>query len=130
MGKNRTIVCDTNILIGIFRNNRKIIQQAEKIGEENIGLTSVNVAELYYGALSKNRLKLIKNSLKKHPIYHIDIASSKIFIRLMLSYVVSHRIKIPDALVASVCIANSLELYTMNVKDFDFIEDLKLYKPK
>jgi hypothetical protein len=25
---------------------------------------------------------------------------------------------------------NDLELYTLNVKDFDFVEGIKLYKPK
>lgn len=125
----RIIICDTNIFIGVFRGNEKVIRQVQRIGEENIGLTSVNVAELYYGALSKNNLKAIKDSLKLHPVYHFDLQSSKIFIRIMLNYVITHRIRIPDALIASICIANSLELYTLNVKDFNFIEGLKLYRP-
>lgn len=130
MAKNRIIICDTNIFISVFRGNEKVIHQVQKIGEENVGLTSVNVAELYYGALSKNNLKAIKDSLKHHPLYHFDLQSSKIFIRIMLSYVIAHRIRIADALIASICIANSLELYTLNVKDFNFIEGLQLYKPR
>ena len=36
---------------------------------------------------------------------------------------------IPDAIIASIAIENNLELYTLNKKDFDFIKDLKLYRP-
>lgn len=36
---------------------------------------------------------------------------------------------IPDALIAAIAIANGLELFTYNKKDFDFIPELKLYRP-
>lgn len=40
------------------------------------------------------------------------------------------RPKLPDCLIAATCLVFNLELYTLNLKDFDYIKGLKLYKPK
>jgi len=45
----------------------------------------------------------------------------------MEEYSLSHRLSIPDALIASTAIVNDLELFTLNLKDFRFIKGLKLY---
>lgn len=38
--------------------------------------------------------------------------------------------RVPDALIASFAKANSIKLFTFNVKDFKEIKGLQLYKPK
>ena len=45
----------------------------------------------------------------------------------MANYSLSHKLTIPDALIAATALANDLELYTLNIKDFRFIENLRLY---
>ncbi|WP_199301990.1 PIN domain-containing protein [Pseudanabaena cinerea] len=45
----------------------------------------------------------------------------------MANYSLSHKLTIPDALIAATALANDLELYTLNIKYFRFIENLKLY---
>jgi hypothetical protein len=47
----------------------------------------------------------------------------------MESYSLSHKVSIPDALIAATALVHDLELYTMNTKDFRFIAKLKLYQP-
>ena len=42
-------------------------------------------------------------------------------------YSKSHGLHIPDALIASTSICSGMELLTYNVKDFKFIEGIKLY---
>jgi predicted nucleic acid-binding protein len=47
----------------------------------------------------------------------------------MESYSLSHKLCIPDALIAATALTYSIELYTLNSKDFHFIENIQLYKP-
>jgi tRNA(fMet)-specific endonuclease VapC len=46
----------------------------------------------------------------------------------MGKYVLSHKLAMPDGLIAASALAHHLELYTLNIKDYKFIEGLKLYK--
>lgn len=54
------ILCDTNILIEVYRNNPAIIASVKKIGQENISISDVTRAELLFGTRDKKELKLIK----------------------------------------------------------------------
>ncbi|XOF34926.1 MAG: hypothetical protein ACL93V_06450 [Candidatus Electrothrix sp. YB6] len=47
----------------------------------------------------------------------------------METYSLSHKLSLPDALIAATVLSHDLALYTLNVKDFRFISDLKLYRP-
>jgi len=40
----------------------------------------------------------------------------------------SHKLALPDGFIAATALANDIELYTLNLKDYRFIEGLKLYK--
>ncbi len=51
------------------------------------------------------------------------------FIELMENYSLSHKLSIPDALIASTALVYKIDLYTLNLKDFYFIENLNLYEP-
>jgi predicted nucleic acid-binding protein len=44
-------------------------------------------------------------------------------------YHLSHNIGLADALIASSVVVADLQLFTFNVKDFDYIKGLKLYYP-
>ncbi len=130
MGKRKIVLCDSNIIIEIFKGNEKIINEIIQIGEENLGITVITMAELYYGAINKNELKTIITTLKQHTIYHLDKKVSRTFVNLMQIYSISHKLRIADAIIASIAIENNLELYTLDKKDFNFIPELKLYKTK
>ena len=45
----------------------------------------------------------------------------------MERYCLSHKLAIPDALIAATALVNDMSLYTLNLKDFRFIERLNLY---
>lgn len=51
----------------------------------------------------------------------------KIFANLIEIYALSHRLAVPDGFIAATSIVNDVELYTLNKKDFRYIEGLKLY---
>lgn len=63
-------------------------------------------------------------------ISHLPISEgiSRQFIWLMETYSLSHKLSIPDALIAATALDYGLPLYTLNVRDFRFIENLQLYQ--
>jgi predicted nucleic acid-binding protein len=82
--------------------------------------------ELYYGALNKRELGQIKKALSGFDVHMINPAISDLAIDLILQYAKSHNLMIPDALIAAAAIHLDRELLTLNMKDFRFIEGLRL----
>ena len=86
--------------------------------------------ELYFGALNKRELAKIKNRMQKLKIVNLNNVITETAIDLIETYSKSHGLRIPDALIASTAICSRMELLTYNVKDFKFIEGIKLYSEK
>lgn len=123
------ILCDTNILIEFYKGNPAIVQELRQIGAAQLAISVITQAELYYGALNKAELLRIQKHLNLLHNLPIDPQISNRFTELMVQYSLSHKLAIPDALIAATALVNDLELYTLNIKDFRFIENLKLYQP-
>jgi len=121
------ILCDTNILIEFYKNNTQIVQELHHLGHDQLAISIVTQAELYFGALNKQELKKIKQHLSLLHQIALDISISKEFVRLVEAYSLSHKLSLPDALIASTALVHDFELYTLNVKDFQYISTLKLY---
>lgn len=121
------ILCDTNILIEIYRDNGSIIQAIKQIGQENLAVSDVTCAELYFGARNKKELQAISEDLKKLQILPVNTFISSSSVSLVKDYSLSHKLSLPDAIIAATAIHHSLQLYTLNVKDFIFIDDVKLF---
>jgi hypothetical protein len=45
---------------------------------------------------------------------------------LLEKYSLSHKLSLPDALIAATAIVYGIELFTLNLKDFKFIKQVKL----
>lgn len=123
------ILCDTNILIEFYKNNPKIVQELRQIGQNQLVVSPITHAELYFGALNKTELKKIKQHLSLLSQVPLEASISKTFLQLMETYSLSHKLSLPDALIASTVLVHNFELYTLNVKDFRFISNLNLYQP-
>lgn len=57
------ILCDTNILIEFYKNTPQIVQELHHIGPNQLAVSPITQAELYFGALNKAELKKIKQHL-------------------------------------------------------------------
>ncbi len=128
MGKKQIILCDTNIFIHLLREDLSVYRQLKSIGQENIAYSIITKAEIFQGAFKKE-LHRDEQMFDAFKLYHLNEDISKVFNGIIINYSKSHRIQIPDALIAATAIENNLPLYTLNIKDFDFIDGLKLYKP-
>nr|WP_242411866.1 type II toxin-antitoxin system VapC family toxin [Cyanobacterium sp. IPPAS B-1200] len=126
--RNLMILIDTNIIIEFYKNNALVIEELRTIGINNLAISVITQAELYYGAFNKSELLKIKKHLASINILPLNSDVSNQFIKLMETYSLSHKLTIPDALIASTAIVNEIDLYTLNYKDFSFIAGLNLYQ--
>lgn len=123
------ILCDTDIFIEALKNNPQITDWLRSIGFKNIALSAITVMELYFGAINKREMRRIKSQLQRLRIIQVDQNVCETATNLIEKYAKSHGLNIPDALIAATAICYRMELLTYNVKDFKFIETIKLYTP-
>jgi len=121
------IICDTNIFIEVFRLNYFIRTALEEIGYEHIAISDIVKAELFFGAKDKSELRSIKKCIDCFCVLHIESDISIIAVDLLEKYCLSHKLNLPDALIAATAIYYNIELFTLNTKDFVYIPNLKLY---
>jgi tRNA(fMet)-specific endonuclease VapC len=126
---SRMILLDTNILIEFYKNNPKIVTELRNIGPPRPAISPVTQAELYFGALNNAELKKIKQHLSLLATLPLTVSISTEFLNLMETYSLSHKLSVPDALIAATALVNDAFLYTLNMKDFRYISALKLYEP-
>jgi len=124
------ILCDTNIFIEIYRRNKAVhTVLIDKIGLKNVVVSDVTRAELFYGAFNKAELQMIRKDLSNFQILHIDQFISEKAVEFVEKYCLSHKTDLEDALIAATAILYNIELYTLNIKDFVFSPEIKLYQP-
>ncbi|MBD2571422.1 type II toxin-antitoxin system VapC family toxin [Anabaena lutea FACHB-196] len=122
-----------NLAIALFlpylTKSRCSLSELSRIGLHQLAVSAITQAELYYGAINNVELKKIKKHLGLLHIFSVDVMVSTQFIELMEIYSLSHKLSIPDALIASTALVHNIDLYTLNFKDFRFIEGLNLHEP-
>jgi predicted nucleic acid-binding protein len=123
------ILCDTNILIEIYRNNANIVAAVEAINQDNIVISDVTRAELFVGALNKHELQTLRKEINQLTILPIQQEISTMAISLLEKYCLSHKLDFHDALIAATALCHNIELFTLNIKDFIYISGIKLYRP-
>jgi tRNA(fMet)-specific endonuclease VapC len=121
------ILCDTNIFIEIYRNNKTVIESVKKIGQQNLAVSDVTRAELFFGARNKKELDAIHKDMEKLILLPVDCIISEMSVKLVEDYSLSHKLSLPDAIIGATAIYYKIELYTLNVKDFRFLNGIKLF---
>lgn len=122
------ILCDTNILIEFYKNNDEVIHALREIGLSDLAVSTITVGELYFGARDRRELLKMKKHLANLRQIPIDEETSILTLSLLETYALSHRLNLPDALIAATALRHNLNLYTLNIKDFRYIEGLSLHK--
>lgn len=82
--------------------------------------------ELYYGAFNKAELMQIKKFISLFELIELDQDISSLATDLVFHYAKSHNLTIPDSLIAASAISRNIKLYTLNLKDFQYIDGLVL----
>jgi tRNA(fMet)-specific endonuclease VapC len=128
MEQIKMILCDTNIFIEIYRGNNSIVEIVKNIGQQNIAISDVTCAELLFGARNKMEIKAIRNDIDSLVVLPIEYNISKLAVELVEKYSLSHKLSLPDALIVATALCHNVELYTLNTKDFKFIEKVTLFE--
>jgi hypothetical protein len=119
------IVLDTNILIEVLKGNQTIIQKLESL-DFTLAISSITVMELYFGAFNKEEILRLQKFINLFEVIEINENISIISTELIFKYSKSHHLAIPDSLIAATAINEESKLYTLNLKDFRYIDELNL----
>ena len=123
------ILCDTDVLIEFYKNTAHVLQELHIIGQSHLAVSAITQAELYFGALNKAELNKIRTHLQSISRIALDTMISDTFLTLMETCALSHKLGLPDAIIAATAIVHHLPLYTLNTKHFQFIPEIELYHP-
>ena len=119
-------LCDTCILIDYLKGKTEVQQKLAKDREQGLGMSSVTYMELMVGALNKREVGIITKAFSDFETVEISESISIKAKTLIEKFTKSHGLQIPDALIGAAALELDLPLYTANIKDFQFIPDLKL----
>lgn len=122
------VLCDTNVLIELYRNNGLIIAELKRIGQPNLAVSAITAGELYFGARNKAELSKLEADLTSIKTYFLNEAISILALDLLTSFSLSHRLGLPDAFIAATALFHDLPLFTLNIKDFHYIPGVRLWR--
>jgi predicted nucleic acid-binding protein len=123
------IIADTDVIIDFFTDTVPVSDEILKIIlEKRLCLTSMTVYELYAGVIGKKRLNQVETLITSVPIFSLGVTEAaiagKIYTYLKAKgKLIGHR----DIIIAGICIANGLPLFTKNMTHFRMIPQLDLY---
>jgi len=126
--EDQLIIVDTDVVIDFFNGvSPGAGVMLRLISKQEVALTSISVFELYAGIEGKRRLAQIETLIQSVTILPLDVIEAviagKIYTQLKLT---GQLIGTHDILIAAVCVANTLPLYTKNVAHFSKIEGIQV----
>jgi tRNA(fMet)-specific endonuclease VapC len=126
--ENELIVVDTDAVIDFFNGiSPGAGVMLKLLSKQEVALTSISVFELYAGIEGKRRLSQIETLIQGVTILPLDVIEAaiagKIYTQLKLK---GQLVGTHDILIAAICVANTIPLYTKNVAHFSKIEDIQV----
>ena len=123
---------DTNICIYIMNYHPpEVLQKFKSIGVGKVGISSITVSELHYGACKssyiKKNIKRLNEFLSPFEILSYDENASRYYGKIRSQLEKQGNIIGPlDMLIAAHALSNNLILITNNVKEFIRIKSLQV----
>lgn len=123
---------DTNICIYIIKNKYvEISNKISKIGIENIGISTITIAEMEYGIAKSSKPQEAESKLYEFLVpfeilgFNLNAARYYGKIRKEL-FVKGTPIGEMDMMIASIAMANNMKVVTNNQKEFERVSGLKI----
>jgi tRNA(fMet)-specific endonuclease VapC len=126
--ENRLIVVDTDVIIDFFRDISPAAGVfSELISSERAAITAISVFELYAGVEGAKRLREIETLVQEIIILPLNVIEAAMGGRIYTQLKSKGKlIGAHDILIAAICIANDVPLYTKNIAHFSEIKDIRL----
>ncbi|MGB3618021.1 MAG: PIN domain-containing protein [Catalinimonas sp.] len=122
------VIVDTDIMIGLMKRDPRKVELTSDLQPSQMILTAVTVLELMQGALNRRDLNKIIKAAESYDYLGLSYQIGTLAEGLIKKYTLSHDLRLPDALIAATAIASRMALLTDNVKDYQFIPNLRLYR--
>ncbi len=122
------IIVDTNMFSKYLTQDEVTKTIFQKIGFENLYMPELVAMELCRKDKIKSELDKTVSFIRAFYVLHITEEISIQAFELIQKYQLKKKIAIPDAIIASFALVYKAKLLTYNIKDFDYIEGLNLYK--
>ena len=123
------MVADTDVIIDFFTDTTPRAQAvAALLMEGRLAVAAVTVFELYAGVRGAKRLKQLESLFAHVPVLPLDVLAAAYAGRIYTDlrsegFTVGNQ----DILIAGVCLANGLPLFTGNTSHFASIKGLTLF---
>lgn len=118
------VFVDTNIVIEYLKGNETVIQTLYRY--DTVYINDVVIMELYQGARDKRELNYIKKNILRFEVLKMNHEIIVLTKEILERYTLSHNTKIMDALIASTAIMYNIDLYTLNRKDFRYLQQVNM----
>ena len=105
------VLLDTNVIIEFWKQNPVVRHCLADLGNTALTISTVTEAELLVGARDTQDLRHIQRALRQLHVLPIEPAICGIMAKLLGDYVLSNRLKMPDALIAATALHHGLPLY-------------------
>ena len=127
-------VFDTDVVIDFLRGDKETEEFIQEFDEE-IAITSITLAELYHGAekstKTEKHLKDVEELAQYVKVLYTTTKSSHIFGKKRAELErQGNKVDDMDLLIASIILAENLEIVTSNTSHFNKIKELEVHKPK
>ena len=120
-------IIDTSILVDYLRGLPSAVDFLDSIKLPCI--STITGMEIIQGSRNKKELEINFSFLNNFKIIEIDREISKITMSLITKYRLKYNAKILDAFIAATAINQSKKLITRNIKDFQFIREIRIKNP-
>lgn len=129
MEKAGLVICDSDVLIEFLdRANKSIEDRLVELGRERLAISSMTHSEIIFGSKNKAHQNALIKGLESFLLIEIDPIIDSIHRALIKRYSLSHKLKIQDAIIAATALKDNDYLFTINRKDFSFIQGIRLIK--
>lgn len=120
------MLVDTDVIIWYLRNEKKAVGFVDGLGP--FAISAVTYIEILQGIRDKHELKAWKAFIKDRNIQVLtidqDVTSKAMY--WMEEYVLSHGLRLADALIAATADVHGKDLVTGNISDYRFIHGISL----
>ena len=127
----KNYILDSDTLIYFLNGKKEVVEKMVAIPQDNLYITRINYAELFYGAYNSKRvdenLKTITPFLENFAVLEFDKDSSEIFAKTKASLKTNGNIIADmDLMIASIALHHDMTLVSNNTKHFNRVSNLKL----
>jgi predicted nucleic acid-binding protein len=123
------LLLDTTVLIDLSRGNQEAADFINLNQSNPLAISVISAMELVVGCRNKAEVSKAEQLFAEFTLLQVTPEISRQAYEWLVIYNKSHGLKIPDALIAATALVYQFELVTDNVRDFNLLSGLAVWRP-